>query len=114
MTSLAACTETKFLTETVAYEISGIIFQKTVQAAYISIAILQLNHKAKAMTAIRKKLKKTKKCTNAAQRHRVAASFSNIFDEHLYMKTQLATPAPVKPKKPKATKVYWDPEIFEM
>lgn len=84
------------------------------QAAYISIAILQLNYKAKAMTAIRKKLKKSKKCTNAAQRHRVAASFSHIFDEHLYMKMQLATPALVKQKKPKTTEVYWNPEIFEM
>ncbi|MDM5119986.1 MULTISPECIES: hypothetical protein [Aeromonas] len=66
------------------------------------------------MTAIRKKLKKTKKCTNAVQRHRVAASPSSMFDEHLYMKTQLAMPAPVKPKKPKSTKVRWNPELFEM
>lgn len=84
------------------------------QAAYSSTAIPQLNYKAKAMTAIRKKLKKTKKCTNAAHRHRVAASFLSICDEYLYMKIQRVTPTPVKPKKPKATKARWNPEIFVM
>jgi hypothetical protein len=65
------------------------------------------------MTAIRAKIKQTKKRTNARATHRVVASAPAVIEQHqsAYSSFVVAFTQKPRPTKPSET-VFWNPELF--